>query len=85
MTSADKLIGWITTIAAIIFLSLYRLDDIHSETMQRIANASNQRALSLQVELEKAKSEQMQYRALEVGYLCEFTDKTGEVYFNGEC
>lgn len=53
--------------------------------MQRIENAKNLRAMSLQVELEQAKADQAHYRALEVGYLCQFVDKTGEVYFDVEC
>lgn len=85
MTSGDKLLGWLVTVAAIIFLGVLRLNHMHSENTQRIAAAANQRAFTLQLELEQAKAQQMQYRALEVGYLCTFTDKTGEVYFNGEC
>lgn len=85
MNSGDKSICMVCLCSVLLMLGLYCADKWHNQTMQRIENAKNQRAMSLKVELEQAKANQARYRALEVGYLCQFIDKTGAVYFNAEC
>ena len=85
MSSTDKSICFVCLCGVLLTLGLYVSDQWHEQNMQRIDNAKNQRAMSLQVELEQAKAEQMRYRALELGYLCQFVDKTGEVYLSEGC
>lgn len=85
MTSTDKTIVSIVAVGVLFFLGLYAADKWHTQAMKRIENAKNVRAFTLQVEYEKAKAEQARYRAIELGYLCQFVDKTGEVYFSDRC
>ena len=85
MNSDDKVIITSAICAVVMIVGIYATDKWHEQTMKRIENAKNVRAASLQVELEQAKAEQARYRALEIGYLCQFIDKTGEVYLSDGC
>ena len=85
MTSTDKAIVSIVVLAATLLLGLYAVDKWHAQAMERIENAKNVRAFALQVEYEKAKADQARYRAIELGYLCAFTDEYGVVYESDNC
>lgn len=85
MTSQDKLLAACLFIALLFCAVLYRLDGMHNESMAKIAAQRQTQEWELKVRLEEAKANQARYRALEVGYLCQFVDKTGEVYFDVEC
>lgn len=85
MTSTDKTIVSIVAVGVLFFLGLYAADKWHTQAMERIENAKNVRAFTLQVEYEKAKAEQARYRAIELGHLCAFTDEYGVVYESENC
>ena len=85
MTSTDKAIVSVVVLAAVLLLGLYAVDKWHTQAMERIENAKNVRAFTLQVEYEKAKAEQARYRAIELGHLCAFTDEYGVVYESDNC
>lgn len=85
MNSSDKAIVSVVVLAAALLLGLYAVDKWHTQSMERIENAKNVRAFTLQVEYEKAKAEQARYRALELGHLCAFTDEYGVVYESDNC
>lgn len=39
----------------------------------------------IRLNIEQAKADQAYYRAMEIGYLCEFSTRSGEVYLNKDC
>lgn len=85
MSSQDKLAAAIVAVAVSFIVVLYVADKWHNQRMAEIAADRHAKEWQLKVELEQAKAEQMRYRALEIGYLCQFVDKTGEVYLSEGC
>lgn len=85
MNSTDRLTAWCLAMAIAAVLVFIRLDNIHDETMQQIKHERSDMELDFKLGMEQAKAEQMKYRALEIGYMCAFSDKDGNVYYSGEC
>lgn len=85
MSSTDKAISCAVIAALTFFAGISALEVWHDQRMAQIAADRHAKEWQLKVELEQAKADQMRYRALELGYLCQFVDKTGEVYLSEGC
>lgn len=85
MRSGDKSVCIICLCVVVFLLGIYFAGHWHNQRMAGIAAERHVNEWQLKVELEQAKAEQMRYRALEFGYLCQFVDRTGEVYLSEDC
>lgn len=85
MSSTDKALVYAVIVTLTFFAGMSALEMYYEQRMGQIAADSHAKEWQLKVELEQAKAEQMRYRALELGYLCQFVDKTGEVYLSEGC
>lgn len=85
MNSSDKLTAIV--LVAFVFggvLFTY-LNDLHDQKMAEIKANRHSHEWELKVQYEQALAEKARFRAAEVGYLCQFIDKNGEVYYHPEC
>ena len=85
MDSEDKslVIGLIAALAFVV--GSLAANQYHERVMQQISAERHAKEWQLKLELEQAKADQARYRALEVGYLCEFIDGSGERYVREGC
>ena len=57
----------------------FKLETIKAEKRAAIE------AWRIKLNIEQAKADQAYYRAMEVGFLCEFSARSGEIYLNKNC
>ena len=75
-------------VSAILSASAVAIDAVSQVIELKTIEANQNAAIEswrIKLALEQDKAEQARYRAMEVGYPCEFSTRSGEVYLNKNC
>lgn len=85
MNSTDRLIFWLSCTMLTFCLAIPVTIDYGDSLVIKQKSLASIEMQKLKVRLVEAKAKQAEYRAMELGILCEMVTKTGQVYLSKEC